>query len=341
VRQYLDLLQHLVTHGRRKPNRTGVDTIGVFGWQMRFPLMNGFPLVTTKEVNLRAIIHELLWFLEGSTDNERLRQMGAKIWDLWAVKEGTVVDREGPDGVEQVLVKKGELGPIYGKQWRRWSGPDGMTIDQVADAIRTLRENPFSRRIIVSAWNPADLPDETKSPEQNVLDGRMALAACHTMFQFFTEILTFDERVQITLSGVDDASTFPRGELESLGQVDEAAALMDSYGVPRYRLSCQLYQRSCDVPVGLPFNIASYALLTHMVAQVVGMAVGDFVWTGGDVHIYVNQLDGIHEQLKREPLPLPKLRLNPNVREIDDFRFEDIRIEDYVAHPAIRYEVAK
>jgi thymidylate synthase len=263
MKQYLDLMRHILDHGRAKDDRTGTGTLSVFGWQMRFDLAEGFPLVTTKKVHLKSVIHELLWFLRGETNVESLHAVGVSIWDEWAKPNG-------------------DLGPIYGCQWRSWPTPDGKHIDQLGEVLKAIRANPNSRRLIVSAWNVADLP-------------AMALAPCHTMFQFYV------------LDG---------------------------------RLSCQLYQRSADVFLGVPFNIASYALLTLMVAQVSGLAPGEFIHTFGDAHLYSNHLDQVREQLSREPRALPRLRINPAVRELDGFRFEDFTLEAYDPHPAIRAPVA-
>jgi thymidylate synthase len=263
MRQYLDLMRHIADHGRPKNDRTGTGTLSIFGWQMRFDLEEGFPLVTTKKIHLKSIIHELLWFLRGETNTRSLNEAGVSIWDDWASPEG-------------------DLGPIYGYQWRSWPAPDGRQIDQIADVIRQIRSNPDSRRLIVNAWNVADVP-------------RMALAPCHTMFQFY---------------------------------VAEGA------------LSCQLYQRSGDVFLGVPFNIASYALLTMMVAQVTGLRAGEFVHTFGDAHLYLNHIDQVREQLSRELRPLPRLRLNPAVASIDGFRYDDFSLEAYEPHPAIRAPVA-
>ncbi|MBA8885011.1 thymidylate synthase [Dokdonella fugitiva] len=263
MRPYLDLLRHVLEHGTAKADRTGTGTRSVFGWQMRYDLADGFPLVTTKKLHLKSIVHELIWFLRGETNVRYLKENGVSIWDEWADADG-------------------ELGPVYGKQWRSWSAPDGSTIDQIAWVVDEIRRNPDSRRLVVSAWNVADLP-------------RMALQPCHTMFQFY---------------------------------------------VADGRLSCQLYQRSGDIFLGVPFNIASYALLTHMVAQVTGLAPGDFVHTLGDAHLYSNHFDQAREQLAREPRPLPKLVLNPDVRSLIDFRYEDVAIVDYTPHPAIKAPVA-
>ena len=263
MRAYLDLLRHVLEHGTEKGDRTGTGTRSVFGWQMRFDLREGFPLVTTKKLHLRSIIHELLWFLRGETNVASLRENKVSIWDEWADDDG-------------------ELGPVYGKQWRRWSAPDGREIDQFRDVLAELRRNPDSRRLVVSAWNVADLP-------------AMALQPCHALFQFY---------------------------------------------VADGQLSCQLYQRSGDIFLGVPFNIASYALLTHMVAQACDLEVGDFVHTLGDAHLYANHFEQAREQLAREPRALPRLRLNPDVRDVFAFRFEDIAIEGYDPHPAIRAPVA-
>jgi thymidylate synthase len=263
MKPYLDLMRHVLDHGARKDDRTGTGTLSVFGWQMRYPLAEGFPLVTTKKCHLRSIIHELLWFLQGDTNIRYLKENGVSIWDEWADAAGN-------------------LGPVYGHQWRSWPARDGGTIDQISAVVKTLRTNPDSRRIIVSAWNVADLD-------------RMALAPCHAFFQFY---------------------------------------------VADGRLSCQLYQRSADIFLGVPFNIASYALLTRMMAQVTGLAPGDFVHTLGDAHLYLNHLDQAREQLSRVPRPLPTLTLNPDVRDIFAFRFEDFTLAGYDPHPAIRAPVA-
>lgn len=278
MRQYLDLLQDVIDHGVDKPDRTGVGTRSVFGRQVRFDLGQGFPLLTTKRIHLKSVVHELLWFLTGSTDNQALKAVGVSIWDEWAT----------PDG---------DLGPIYGAQWRSWQCPDGRTIDQLAELVATIRTRPDSRRLVVSAWNPADLPDETQAPQANAAAGRMALAPCHCLFQFY---------------------------------------------VAEGRLSCQLYQRSADLFLGVPFNIASYALLTHLVAHQCDLAVGDFVHSFGDLHLYRNHLtdDICFAQLAREPRPLPQLRLARRPSSLFDYRFEDIEVLGYEPHPAIRAPIA-
>jgi thymidylate synthase len=263
MQQYLDLLQHILDNGTEKTDRTGTGTKSVFGYQMRFDLQKGFPLVTTKKVHLKSIIHELLWFLKGETNIAYLKEHGVKIWDEWADANG-------------------ELGPVYGKQWRSWEGANGVVVDQVKDLIQQIRKNPDSRRLIISAWNVADLP-------------RMALMPCHTLFQFY---------------------------------------------VANGKLSCQLYQRSADVFLGVPFNIASYALLTMMIAQVCDLELGDFVHTFGDVHIYSNHMEQVNLQLGRKPFPLPTMKLNPAIKDIFDFRFQDFTLENYQSHPAIKAPVA-
>jgi thymidylate synthase len=268
MQQYLELLQHILDKGVEKTDRTGTGTRSVFGYQARFDLQQGFPLVTTKKVHLKSIIYELLWFLKGETNIGYLKEHGVKIWDEWADENG-------------------ELGPVYGKQWRDWEGKDGKHIDQVEELIDQLKKNPDSRRLIISAWNVADLPE-------------MALMPCHNMFQFYTAPMADGKR----------------------------------------KLSCQLYQRSADVFLGVPFNIASYALLTMMIAQVCDMVPGDFVHTFGDVHIYNNHLEQVNLQLSRTPYPLPVMKLNPSVKNIFDFRFEDFTLENYQSHPAIKAPVA-
>jgi len=276
MKQYLELLTHILDNGTDKGDRTGTGTRSVFGYQMRFDLQQGFPLVTTKKLHVRSIIHELLWFLTGDTNIQYLKDNGVRIWDEWATESG-------------------ELGPLYGKQWVAWEKPNGETINQIEEIIETLKNNPNSRRMIVSAWNPADLPDESVSPQKNVKQGRMALATCHAFFQFY---------------------------------------------VANGKLSCQLYQRSADTFLGVPFNIASYALLVHMIAQQTDLEVGDFIWTGGDVHLYNNTIEQAKTQIEREPFPLPKLVINRKPDSIFDYRFEDFEVEGYESHPHIKAQVS-
>ncbi|WP_153797929.1 thymidylate synthase [Foetidibacter luteolus] len=263
MQQYQQLLQHILNDGAVKTDRTGTGTISCFGYQLRFNLREGFPLVTTKKLHLKSIIYELLWFLKGETNIAYLKDHGVSIWDEWADENG-------------------ELGPVYGKQWRSWQGAGGQVIDQVSDAIKQIKNNPDSRRIIISAWNVADLPD-------------MALMPCHALFQFY---------------------------------------------VADGKLSCQLYQRSADVFLGVPFNIASYALLTMMMAQVCGLEAGDFIHTFGDVHLYNNHIEQARLQLTRQPYPLPTMKLNPAVKDVFDFTFEDFTLENYQHHPPIKAPVA-
>jgi thymidylate synthase len=263
MQQYHDLIYHILTSGVRKADRTGTGTISVFGYQMRFDLARGFPLITTKKVHIKSIIHELLWFLQGSTNIAYLKENGVSIWDEWADENG-------------------ELGPIYGKQWRSWQTHDGRTIDQIKQLINQIKHNPNSRRLIVSAWNVADIE-------------QMALPPCHVLFQFY---------------------------------------------VADGKLSCQLYQRSADVFLGVPFNIASYALLTMMIAQVCDLQPGEFIHTFGDAHIYLNHLEQVYLQLSREPRPLPTMRLNPTIKDIFAFKYEDFQLLNYNPHPAIKAPVA-
>ncbi|WKW47442.1 thymidylate synthase [Myroides sp. JBRI-B21084] len=273
MQQYLDLVKHVLENGVQKGDRTGTGTKSVFGYQMRFNLEDGFPLVTTKKVHVKSIIHELLWFLKGETNIAYLKENGVRIWDEWANENG-------------------DLGPIYGYQWRNWNGEE---IDQIKELIETLKTNPNSRRMLVSAWNPSVLPDTTVSFEENVANGKAALPPCHAFFQFY---------------------------------------------VANGKLSCQLYQRSADIFLGVPFNIASYALFTMMVAQVCGLGYGDFIHTFGDAHIYNNHFEQVELQLSRQPKPMPKMILNPDVKDIFDFTYSDFTLVDYDPHPAIKGQVS-
>ena len=263
MQQYLDLMRHVLAHGTHKSDRTGTGTVSVFGHQMRFNLQEGFPVVTTKKLHLKSIIYELLWFLQGSTNNQWLKERGVSIWDEWAKEDG-------------------ELGPIYGYQWRSWPAPNGQHIDQISQLMEQIKNNPDSRRLIVSAWNVAEIPN-------------MALPPCHAFFQFY---------------------------------------------VADGKLSCQLYQRSADIFLGVPFNIASYSLLTHMIAQQAGLAPGEFIWTGGDCHLYSNHLEQVQLQLSREPLPLPQLAIHRQPKSIFDYEYEDFELVNYQCHPAIKAPVA-
>jgi thymidylate synthase len=273
MKQYLDLVKHVKENGVFKGDRTGTGTKSVFGYQMRFDLSKGFPMVTTKKLHLKSIIHELLWFLKGETNITYLQENNVKIWDAWADENG-------------------DLGPVYGHQWRSWNSQD---IDQISELIETLKTNPNSRRMLVSAWNPSVLPDTSVSFAENVANNKAALPPCHAFFQFY---------------------------------------------VAEGKLSCQLYQRSADIFLGVPFNIASYALLTLMIAQVVGLEAGDFIHTFGDAHIYTNHFEQIETQLSRSPRPLPTMKINPNIQSIFDFTYEDFTLEDYDPHPLIRGAVS-
>jgi len=276
VKQYLDLMRHVRDNGAQKGDRTGTGTKSIFGYQMRFDLSEGFPLVTTKKCHLRSIIHELLWFLKGETNTRYLKENGVSIWDEWADENG-------------------DLGPVYGYQWRNWPTPDGRHVDQVKEVVEQLKNNPDSRRIIINAWNVADLPDETVSPQANVANNKMALAPCHAFIQFY---------------------------------------------VADGKLSCQLYQRSADIFLGVPFNIASYALMTLMLAQVCELQPGDFIHTLGDAHLYSNHAEQVEEQLGRTPYALPTMKINPEVKDIFSFKFEDFELQGYEAHPHIKAPVA-
>ena len=276
MKQYLDLMQHVLDHGTDKSDRTGTGTRSVFGYQMRFDLADGFPMVTTKKLHLRSIIHELLWFIAGDTNTAYLKANGVSIWDEWATEDG-------------------DLGPVYGKQWRAWEGPNGVVVDQLAELVHNLKTNPDSRRHVLSAWNPTVRPDPSKSPVENAEAGLQALPPCHCLFQFY---------------------------------------------VADGKLSCQLYQRSADIFLGVPFNIASYALLTMMLAQVCGYQPGDFVHTLGDAHLYSNHLEQAALQLTRQPYPLPTMHLDASVTDIEAFRFEHFQLEGYTSHPHIKAQVS-
>jgi len=273
MKQYHDLLEHVLEHGTQKGDRTGTGTKSVFGYQMRFDLSEGFPMVTTKKLHLKSIIYELLWFLKGDTNIDYLKENGVRIWNEWADENG-------------------DLGPVYGQQWRNWNSEE---IDQIKEIVYTLKNNPNSRRMLVSAWNPSVLPDTSVSFSENVANGKAALPPCHAFFQFY---------------------------------------------VADGKLSCQLYQRSADIFLGVPFNIASYALLTMMMAQVCGYEAGDFVHTFGDAHIYNNHMEQVELQLSREPKPLPVMKINPEVKDIFDFKFEDFKLENYDPYPGIKAKVA-
>ena len=383
MKQYIEFGRKILAEGTVRSDRTGTGVISIFGAQSRFDLSKGeFPLVTTKRVHLKGIIAELLWFLEGSTDNNRLNELGAKIWDHWALQEDTtvMVDKqkfelaneyaakleisvqdaitrlqqadvqahESRDftndgmslikaaGIELqrpvVVAAKGGLGPIYGQQWRNWRTPGGGSVDQISELIAGLRNKPFSRRHIVTAWNPADLPDESVSPQQNVANGRMALAPCHALVQFYVQELSLAERVSYALTkGVVAPQGYDSVEVEDF---------LNESSIPTKRLSCMLTQRSLDYPVGACFNIASYALLTMMVAQCVDMLPGEFIHSVGDTHVYLDQIELFKEQLEREPRALPKMTINPAIKNIFDFTIDDFTLTEYDPHPAIAYPIA-
>ncbi|MCF6775954.1 thymidylate synthase [Thiotrichales bacterium 19X7-9] len=276
MKQYLQFLNHIQTHGTKKSDRTGTGTTSVFGYQMRFDLSKGFPLVTTKKIHLKSVIYELLWFLKGETNVKYLQDNGVRIWNEWALDNG-------------------DLGPVYGQQWRSWHTPDGRVIDQIQEVIQLIKTKPDSRRLLVNAWNPAVLPDESISPQENVKQGKAALPPCHTLFQFY---------------------------------------------VADNKLSCMLTQRSADAFLGVPFNIASYALLTHIMAQQCDLEVGEFIFSGGDCHIYHNHQEQIQEQLNRTPYSLPKLNIKRKPQHIEDYNYEDFEILEYQHHPAIKGLVA-
>jgi len=276
MKQYLELMKYVRDHGTVKGDRTGTGTKSIFGYQMRFNLADGFPMVTTKKLHLKSIVHELLWFLKGETNTQYLTENGVSIWNEWADEQG-------------------DLGPVYGKQWRSWEGATGETIDQIKEVVAAIKATPNSRRLIVNAWNPAELPDESISPQQNVAQGRMALAPCHCLFQFY---------------------------------------------VADGKLSCQLYQRSADIFLGVPFNIASYALLTMMMAQVCDLEPGEFIHSFGDAHLYSNHAEQVEQQLARTPGHLPTITLNPDVRHLEDFCFEDFHLADYEPQAHIKAPVA-
>ncbi|WP_426415009.1 thymidylate synthase [Aestuariirhabdus sp. LZHN29] len=276
MKQYLDLMRTVKEGGVFKGDRTGTGTYSIFGHQMRFDLAKGFPMVTTKRCHLKSIVHELLWFLAGDTNIDYLQRNGVSIWNEWATEEG-------------------ELGPVYGKQWRSWEGPNGEVVDQISELVKEIQQNPTSRRLVISAWNPVVLPDVSLSPRENAAQGKQALPPCHCLFQFY---------------------------------------------VSEGKLSCQLYQRSADIFLGVPFNIASYSLLTLMLAQVCGLEPGEFIHTFGDAHLYSNHMEQVDLQLSREPLPLPTLRINPEVKDLFAFGFDDFELLNYECYPHIKAPVA-
>ncbi len=345
MQTYLNMGRDILANGNRRGDRTGTGTVSVFGRQYRFDLAEGFPLLTSKKMFLRGIIEELLWFLNGDTNNKTLNDKGVTIWDEWALEDG-------------------RLGPVYGEQWRSWKGKviditdfqprtmieggDKMLVtavpvrqkhDQVTELMENLRKKPFSRRHVLSAWNVEDLPDETKSPQQNVLDGKMALAPCHCLFQFYVREMAFEDRLAVL------AERFPElaDEIKQSSNDDELEVLLTNKEIPKYKLDCQLYQRSADYCLGVPYNIASYALLTMMIAQCVNMVPGEFVHTFGDLHMYNNHVDiFVNEQLARsnDLYDLPTMKLNPEVKDIFGFKYEDFQLLDYKSHSKVNYEIS-
>lgn len=378
MKQYLDLLNDILVNGNVRPDRTGTGTRSVFGRQMVFDLSKGkFPLLTTKKMFTRGIIEELLWILSGDTNNKTLTDKNVNIWNEWCLEENiteevnldnhsrvillskilNITVREAihlltekdklkenggleyldelsiPSTTTKVIIPKGSLGGIYGKAWRNWNG-----IDQISELIKGLKEKPYSRRHIVNAWNVSDLPDESISPQANVANGKMALAPCHCFFQMYVTDLTFEQRQEYLFRTLTDPAI--RDEFNKSNNDEHCEFIMDSLNVPKHSLSCQLYQRSMDTPLGCPFNIASYALLTMMIAQCVNMLPNEFIHTTGDSHIYSNQLEGVKEQLTREPYELPTMIINPNKTDIFDFNIDDFKLVDYTCHPKIDYPIA-
>jgi thymidylate synthase len=338
MKQYLELMDNVIQKGVQKGDRTGTGSKSIFGTQMRFNLTDGFPLMTTKKLHWHSIVHELLWFLKGDTNIQYLKDHKVKIWDAWATKEG-------------------ELGNMYGKQWTSWQCPNGETINQIEQVVNHIKSMPNSRRLIVSAWNPADLPNENKTPQENVMDGKMALAACHALFQFYVKPLNTHERIAYCefLNGKQTwDNAYRKMKIENglsvwhesypeeykIKWLTAAEKTLDSLNIPSHSLSCLLYQRSADLFLGLPFNIASYALLVHMIAQQCDLAVGEFIWTGGDTHLYNNTIEQAHIQLARQPGDLPRLSFNRKPKSIFDYTIDDILLSDYTAQEHIKAQVA-
>ena len=398
MRPYLDLLDNILTKGRRRETpRNGSYTLGIFGEQLRFNLADGFPLVTTRKVPMRGIIEELLWFLSGSTNNEDLVAKNVHIWDQWAIPETvkgnrplTIVERQnlyrklfnekspqhqdGPFGymtkpqtkqtewppvehmnlvnipttVETVMYAKGDLGPIYGQMWRAWPNPNGPAIDQISTLMYNLKTKPYSRRHIVSAWNPTLLPDETMDPVGNVYHQRQCLPPCHTLFQFSVEPLTFDERMDLYEKRFGPEALYEElmtslqlagDRIESTPSSEIINEFLNQKNIPKDRLSCKLHARSQDVPIGTVFNIASYATLVLMISKLLNFAPGEYIHSMGDSHIYENQIDLVREQLKREPRPLPTLKIVGDPESLFDYSISDFKLEGYNPHPVINYPI--
>lgn len=390
MKQYHDYLKFILENGIKKEDRTGTGTISIFGYQMRFNLNDGFPLITTKKLHFKSIVHELLWFLSGDTNIKYLNDNGVKIWDSWAIKEtklhgvgwiertpmyeyikdntntsDSIEDIENYiknhsfkeiekyynlnleidyDEREYIIQEVGEVGPMYGKQWTNWeykkgdgSYPQTISINQISNVIKQIKNNPDSRRLIVSAWNVADLPDEILSPQENVKQGKMALAPCHVMFQFYTTELSLEERYSFYHNSLSTKEERFKNMNENKYYSHNE---LDNLNIPKRKLSCMLTQRSCDSFLGVPYNIASYSLLTHMIAQQCNLEVGEFIWSGGDCHIYTNHIEQVKDQLSRKPYELPKLKINRKPESIFNYKYEDFEIIDYKAHPHIKGVVA-
>ncbi len=340
MKQYLDLLRDVKENGTKKGDRTGTGTTSVFGRQLRFDLKNSFPLMTTKKVNLKNIFVELDWFLKGDTNIKYLTDNGCNIWNEWALTEEQVI-KENEIYWEEYgypsVFKVGDLGPVYGKQWRSWKcGLGRETVDQISEVINLLKTKPDSRRIIVNAWNIADLPNESISPQENVLNGKMALPPCHLLFQFYTSELTLDDRLNYFRKNNFDIYL----DSVAANEILDVALWLDEKGVPKRKLDCQLYIRSNDLFLGAPYNIASYALLTYMIAHVCNMIPNEFIQTIGDAHLYSNHMEQVDIQLKREPKVLPTLKIKRKVESIFDFKWEDFELENYNPDAFIKAPIA-
>lgn len=321
MKNYLELLSDILENGEKKGDRTGTGTISLFGKQLSFNLQEGFPLVTTKKVYMKGIVHELLWFLQGNSNIRYLTDNNIHIWDGWADENG-------------------ELGPVYGVQWINWLCHNGQTVNQIREIADTLKTNPDSRRMIVSAWNVAFLPDEKISPQENVKNGKQALPPCHVMFQFYSGKMTKKDKENYLKQEYPEVFKDYNDIITDIHNNEEPLLKNNNIRIPERKLSCKLYQRSADIFLGVPFNIASYSLLTFMMAQISDMWVGDFIISFGDTHIYNNLIEQVKTQLTREPLALPKIKLNKNVKDIFDFKYEDIELVGYESHPAIKGQVS-
>lgn len=346
MKQYHDLLSYTLENGFEKGDRTGTGTKSVFGYQTRFDLRKGFPLLTTKFVSFENIVTELLWFLAGNTNTDFLREHGCNIWNAWALTQEIIEERDL--NIEtSTIYNVGDLGPVYGHQWRSWGGNYGFYecggIDQIGEVIKLLKTKPDSRRLIVSAWNPDDLPDESISPQENVLNDKMALAPCHLLFQFYTREMTTEEKIDWLENENFELFADMGVNVSDIFNLDEKVNnFFNLNNLPKRYLSCQLYQRSADEFLGVPYNIASYSLLTHMIAQCVNMVPHEFIHTFGDAHIYSNHIAQVKELLSRdyEKYELPKLKLNPSIKDIDGFTHKDIHLMNYVSYDSIKAPIA-